>query len=108
VRLLIHTKFTLCSFGSMTFFSDHSIARRGAYRELFEFLTAFLVEKWGKGGRRQLSLQIKEQVIVFCYKSAQARRALPKVHNDKKTYSTVQDFSGIRYTVIKIHSDKSK
>jgi len=32
--------------------SDHSISRRGAYRELFEFLTAFLVEKWGKGGRR--------------------------------------------------------
>jgi len=33
--------------------SDHSIARRGAYRELHEFMTAFLVEKWGKGGTRR-------------------------------------------------------
>ncbi|KAL0569963.1 Dipeptidyl peptidase 4 [Marasmius crinis-equi] len=33
--------------------SDHSINRRGAYRELYEFLTEFLVEKWGKGGRRR-------------------------------------------------------
>jgi len=33
--------------------SDHSIYRRGAYREVYEFLTGFLVEKWGKGGRRR-------------------------------------------------------
>ncbi|KAF8240208.1 hypothetical protein L208DRAFT_1420424 [Tricholoma matsutake] len=32
--------------------SDHSISRRGAYREIYEFLTEFLVEKWGKGGRQ--------------------------------------------------------
>jgi len=32
--------------------SDHSIYRRGAQREIYEYLTAFLVEKWGKGGRR--------------------------------------------------------
>ena len=34
-------------------FSDHSISRRGAYREVFEFLAEFLIEKWGKGGRRR-------------------------------------------------------
>lgn len=33
--------------------SDHSIGRRGAYRELHEFMTAFLLEKWGKGGTRR-------------------------------------------------------
>ncbi|KAI0794726.1 dipeptidyl aminopeptidase [Fomes fomentarius] len=33
--------------------SDHSIYRRGANRELYEFLTEFLVEKWGKGGKRR-------------------------------------------------------
>ncbi|RPD57299.1 dipeptidyl aminopeptidase [Lentinus tigrinus ALCF2SS1-7] len=33
--------------------SDHSIYRRGANRELYEFLTKFLVEKWGKGGKRR-------------------------------------------------------
>ncbi|KAF9465555.1 dipeptidyl peptidase IV N-terminal region-domain-containing protein [Collybia nuda] len=33
--------------------SDHSINRRGAQREIYEFLTAFLVEKWGKGGRQR-------------------------------------------------------
>ncbi|EPQ56197.1 hypothetical protein GLOTRDRAFT_59312 [Gloeophyllum trabeum ATCC 11539] len=33
--------------------SDHGINRRGAYRELFEWMTAFLLEKWGKGGRRR-------------------------------------------------------
>jgi hypothetical protein len=33
--------------------SDHSIGRRGANRELYEFMTDFLVEKWGKGGRRR-------------------------------------------------------
>ncbi|KAL0945664.1 hypothetical protein HGRIS_014816 [Hohenbuehelia grisea] len=27
--------------------SDHSIARRGANREIYEYLTQFLVEKWG-------------------------------------------------------------
>ncbi|KAF8815432.1 hypothetical protein BYT27DRAFT_7194435 [Phlegmacium glaucopus] len=32
--------------------SDHSINRRGAQRELYEFLTEFLIVKWGKGGRR--------------------------------------------------------
>lgn len=33
--------------------SDHSIYRRGANRELYEFLTDFLVDKWGKGGKRR-------------------------------------------------------
>jgi hypothetical protein len=33
--------------------SDHSIMRRGAYREVYEFMTEFLLEKWGKGGRRR-------------------------------------------------------
>jgi dipeptidyl aminopeptidase len=33
--------------------SDHSITKRGAYRELHEWMTAFLLEKWGKGGRRR-------------------------------------------------------
>ena len=33
--------------------SDHGIGRRGAYRELHEFMTAFLLEKWGKGGTRR-------------------------------------------------------
>jgi len=33
--------------------SDHSINKRGANREVYEFLTAFLIEKWGKGGRRR-------------------------------------------------------
>lgn len=34
-------------------YSDHSISTRGAYRELHEWLTAFLVEKWGKGGSKR-------------------------------------------------------
>ena len=33
--------------------SDHSVSRRGAYRELHEWMTAFLLEKWGLGGRRR-------------------------------------------------------
>ncbi|KAH8104292.1 dipeptidyl aminopeptidase [Phellopilus nigrolimitatus] len=33
--------------------SDHSISRRGAYRELHEWMTEFLLEKWGKGGTRR-------------------------------------------------------
>ncbi|KAI9067913.1 dipeptidyl aminopeptidase [Trametes sanguinea] len=33
--------------------SDHSIYRRGANRELYEFMTEFLLEKWGKGGKRR-------------------------------------------------------
>ncbi|KAF9814328.1 hypothetical protein IEO21_05171 [Rhodonia placenta] len=33
--------------------SDHSINRRGANRELYEFMTDFLVERWGKGGKRR-------------------------------------------------------
>lgn len=33
--------------------SAHSMSRRGAYRELYEYLTAFLIEKWGKGPRRR-------------------------------------------------------
>jgi len=32
--------------------SDHSIYRRGAQREVYEYLTSFLMEKWGKGPRR--------------------------------------------------------
>lgn len=33
--------------------SDHSIQMRGGYRELHEWMTAFLREKWGAGGRRK-------------------------------------------------------
>jgi dipeptidyl aminopeptidase B len=33
--------------------SDHSISKRGAYRELIEWMVEFLIEKWGKGGRRR-------------------------------------------------------
>jgi len=33
--------------------SDHSIRMRGANRELYEYMTDFLLEKWGKGGRRR-------------------------------------------------------
>ncbi|KAH6915679.1 dipeptidyl-peptidase [Coprinopsis sp. MPI-PUGE-AT-0042] len=33
--------------------SDHSIARRGANREIYEFLTSFLSEKWGKGPKKR-------------------------------------------------------
>ncbi|KAI0315043.1 dipeptidyl aminopeptidase [Amylostereum chailletii] len=33
--------------------SDHGISKRGAYQELHEWMTGFLVEKWGKGGRRR-------------------------------------------------------
>ena len=34
--------------------SDHSISRRGAYRQLHEYMTGFLIEKWGKGGTRHI------------------------------------------------------
>lgn len=33
--------------------SDHSIRRRGANKEVYEYMTLFLLEKWGKGGRRR-------------------------------------------------------
>ncbi|CDZ97247.1 dipeptidyl aminopeptidase [Phaffia rhodozyma] len=33
--------------------SAHSISRGGAYRELFEFMTQFLIDKWGYGGRKR-------------------------------------------------------
>ncbi|KAJ6624869.1 dipeptidyl peptidase IV N-terminal region-domain-containing protein [Mycena sp. CBHHK59/15] len=33
--------------------SDHGISRRGAQREVYEYLTGFLLEKWGKGGRKR-------------------------------------------------------
>ncbi|EJD48202.1 hypothetical protein AURDEDRAFT_113055 [Auricularia subglabra TFB-10046 SS5] len=33
--------------------SDHSIVTRGANRELYEWMTDFLREKWGKGGSRR-------------------------------------------------------
>ncbi|KAF7322541.1 hypothetical protein HMN09_00032600 [Mycena chlorophos] len=33
--------------------SDHSINRRGAQREVYEYMTGFLLEKWGKGGRKR-------------------------------------------------------
>ncbi|TFK73733.1 dipeptidyl aminopeptidase [Pluteus cervinus] len=33
--------------------SDHSISKRGGRREVYEYLTGFLIEKWGKGGRRR-------------------------------------------------------
>ncbi|KIM34094.1 hypothetical protein M408DRAFT_325611 [Serendipita vermifera MAFF 305830] len=33
--------------------SDHSIQVRGAYRELHEWMTEFLLEKWGTGGYRR-------------------------------------------------------
>ena len=32
--------------------SDHSISRRGGQREIYEYLTGFVGEKWGKGARR--------------------------------------------------------
>lgn len=34
--------------------SDHSIYKRGANREVYEYLTAFMQEKWGIGPRRRL------------------------------------------------------
>ncbi|KAG6381795.1 dipeptidyl aminopeptidase [Boletus reticuloceps] len=33
--------------------SDHSITKRGANREVYEYMSLFLLEKWGKGGRRR-------------------------------------------------------
>lgn len=33
--------------------SDHSIRERGAYRELHEWMTEFLIEKWGSGPRQR-------------------------------------------------------
>ncbi|KAF5386417.1 hypothetical protein D9757_006636 [Collybiopsis confluens] len=33
--------------------SDHSISRRGAQREVYEYMLEFLEEKWGKGGHRR-------------------------------------------------------
>jgi len=33
--------------------SDHGISRRGAQREIYQFLDDFLVEKWGKGGKHR-------------------------------------------------------
>jgi dipeptidyl aminopeptidase len=33
--------------------SNHGINRGGANRELYEWMTSFLVEKWGKGGNRR-------------------------------------------------------
>ena len=33
--------------------SDHGIYRRGANREVYEFMHNFLVEKWGKGPRQR-------------------------------------------------------
>ncbi|KAJ7493362.1 dipeptidyl aminopeptidase [Mycena galericulata] len=33
--------------------SDHGINRRGAQREVYEYMTGFLLEKWGKGGRKR-------------------------------------------------------
>lgn len=32
--------------------SDHSIRRRGAQRELYEYMSRYVIEKWGRGGRR--------------------------------------------------------
>jgi dipeptidyl aminopeptidase B len=37
----------------LAFNSDHSIQKRGANRELFEYMTSFLIEKWGKGRKRK-------------------------------------------------------
>ncbi|KAH9930262.1 dipeptidyl aminopeptidase [Fomitopsis serialis] len=33
--------------------SDHGIYKRDANRELYEFMTRFLFERWGKGGKRR-------------------------------------------------------
>lgn len=35
--------------------SSHSIATRGAYRELHEFMSDFLKRKWGAGGKRRFA-----------------------------------------------------
>ena len=37
--------------------SSHSISTRGAYRELHEFMTRFLVYNWGSGGKRRFRHQ---------------------------------------------------
>jgi dipeptidyl aminopeptidase len=39
--------------GCCFFYSDHGISTRGAHREIYEFMTEFLVEKWGKGRRQR-------------------------------------------------------
>ncbi|KAJ7158261.1 dipeptidyl aminopeptidase [Mycena crocata] len=33
--------------------SEHDIKRRGANREVYEYMTSFLVEKWGQGGQKR-------------------------------------------------------
>lgn len=30
--------------------SNHNMDKRGAYQELYQWMTAFLDEKWGRGG----------------------------------------------------------
>ncbi|KAK4055942.1 Dipeptidyl peptidase 4 [Microbotryomycetes sp. JL221] len=40
--------------------SDHSISMRGAYWELMHWLTEFLLERWGEGGRTKQRWRLRE------------------------------------------------
>ncbi|KAK4049074.1 Dipeptidyl peptidase 4 [Microbotryomycetes sp. JL201] len=40
--------------------SDHSIQRRGAYWELMHWLTDFLLERWGEGGRTKQRWKLRD------------------------------------------------
>jgi len=51
VKKEAQTKLTCRTF--LTRCSDHSIQMRGANRELYEYMTNFLIERWGKGGKRR-------------------------------------------------------
>ncbi|KAL8279638.1 hypothetical protein RQP46_007951 [Phenoliferia psychrophenolica] len=44
--------------------SDHSISTRGAYWELMNWLTDFLVEKWGEGGRTKTKWKMTHKADV--------------------------------------------
>jgi hypothetical protein len=55
--------------------SAHSISTRGAYRELHEFLTRFLVAAWGAGGLRRFDGQAGHRVT---------RRALAEASQERR------------------------
>ncbi|OJA14418.1 hypothetical protein AZE42_12354 [Rhizopogon vesiculosus] len=52
-RLVKNTFSTQHNTDHFTSGSDHSISRRGANREVYEYMALFLIEKWGKGARRR-------------------------------------------------------